>query len=241
MTIDLGLGRWAQNSLHQPSTTRHQVLATLQWYLSYYRLGLLHNRTIGGFIFICCAESGLSFFITYFLIYDRISRATSGTSTKMTRLLWHQTLAGLLLLWLRSPGANAVASDHYACGSSWNDVQTKCAAGTATHCPNGVNSDCAVNEYCYADTQCNFAGPTPAPAPTPAPPPTNPGTAGNDSRLVAFLGNWHACPSDAEIAPYTDIVVSFAVTYQGSGANSANCVIGSPVMICGSQNRQVCF
>ena len=163
-----------------------------------------------------------------------------GTSSKMTRLLWRQTLAGLLLVWVQSPGANAVASDHYACGTSWADVESKCAAGTATHCPN-LDSDCntAGGESCYADTQCNFAGPTPAPAPTPAPPPTNPGTAGNDSRLVAFLGNWHACPSDADIAPYTDIVISFAVTYQGSGASSANCAIGSPVLICGNQNRQV--
>ena len=102
------------------------------------------------------------------------------------------------------------------------------------------DSDCPSGQFCYADLSlsCNFTTSI-LRAPTPVPAPTSQRVAGSDSRLVAFLGNWQRCPTDAMVAPYTDIVISFAVTYQGLGSDSTNCIIGSPVVICNGQNRQV--
>ena len=105
--------------------------------------------------------------------------------------------------------------------------------------------------------------PTPAPvAPTPAPvPPTEAPVAptlapiapipvptlapiesphdGETSRMIAYMGNWHACPSDEQIAEYTHIVIAFAVSYTWSpGKNicSATCEISKP-LTCGNQER----
>jgi len=36
---------------------------------------------------------------------------------------------------------------------------------------------------------------------------------GGDSRLIAYIANWEACPSAAQLDKYTHIVVAFAVTY----------------------------
>ena len=77
---------------------------------------------------------------------------------------------------------------------------------------------------------------TPSPVVATPPPPT--GHVGDDSRLVAFLGNWQSCPSDAQIAPYTHIIVSFAVTYDWPVSNFDACQIRTNVPICGNSNRQ---
>jgi len=57
--------------------------------------------------------------------------------------------------------------------------------------------------------------PTPLPTPTPTPPPSTPTpTPPTESKkVIAFLENWKACPSDAQIANYDEVMVSFAVTY----------------------------
>jgi chitinase len=57
----------------------------------------------------------------------------------------------------------------------------------------------------------------------------------NDSRLIAFLGNWQNCPSDAQLAKYTHIVVAFAVTYiyqVPKNICDQSCTIGAPVPVC---------
>ena len=79
--------------------------------------------------------------------------------------------------------------------------------------------------------------PTPPTAPVPAPVPTMTGS-GSDSRMIAFLGNWQACPTDAQLEHYTHIMISFAVTYTWSASKNvcdASCNIGAPVPVCANQ------
>jgi LysM repeat protein len=60
-------------------------------------------------------------------------------------------------------------------------------------------------------------------------------TSDNDSRLIAYLGNWQNCPSDAQVAKYTHIMVAFAVTYTYNSLKNIcdqSCTIGAPVAVC---------
>ncbi len=53
----------------------------------------------------------------------------------------------------------------------------------------------------------------------------------DDSRLIAYLGNWQSCPTTAQTAQYTHIVIAFAVSYTWSpGKNicSSTCEIAEP-------------
>ena len=73
--------------------------------------------------------------------------------------------------------------------------------------------------------------PTPVPAPTPI--------REDDSRLVAYLGNWQSCPTTAQVAAYTHIVIAFAVSYTWSpGKNncSQTCQITEPPICNNSPN-----
>jgi len=88
---------------------------------------------------------------------------------------------------------------------------------------------------------------TPAPVapttPSPTPPPISigEGVAGEDSRLIAYLGNWQSCPSTEQTDQYTHIVIAFAVSYTWSPSKNIcdqSCNIGSPVPICSNQNNQ---
>jgi chitinase len=52
-----------------------------------------------------------------------------------------------------------------------------------------------------------------------------------DSRLIAYVGNWQSCPTDEQMAQYTHIVIAFAVSYSWSpGKNicSETCEIDTP-------------
>lgn len=60
-----------------------------------------------------------------------------------------------------------------------------------------------------------------------------------DSRLIAYLGNWHACPSIQTFTEYTHVIISFAVTYTWSpGKNicSQTCEIATPPICANSAN-----
>ena len=64
------------------------------------------------------------------------------------------------------------------------------------------------------------------------------GSASESDRMIAYVGNWQACPTSEQTASYTELLIAFAVTYQWSpGKNICNtqCVIGSPVPICNNQ------
>ena len=67
----------------------------------------------------------------------------------------------------------------------------------------------------------------------------NDATASHKPRLIAYLGNWQACPSDAQLAQYTHVVVAFAVSYTwspGKNTCSQTCEIAAP-LVCNNQAR----
>ena len=119
------------------------------------------------------------------------------------------------------------------------------------YCGNGL-------DYCNACCQdgtgpnCDTSGtgnpPSPTP-PSPTPPTGNPGSLieydanhGEDSRLIAYLGNWQSCPTTAQTNAYSHIVIAFAVNYQYNAAKNqcnANCEISTPIVpICANSNNQ---
>jgi hypothetical protein len=128
---------------------------------------------------------------------------------------------------------------------------------------------CCQNGNCWNNPSPTPPSPTP---PTPTPPtPTLPSyTAdhGEDSRLIAYVGNWQSCPTDAQVAAYSHIgefnesicsilllfilthhfsttfhypVIAFSVSYTWSAAKNncdAQCNIGTSVPICNNANNQ---
>ncbi len=51
--------------------------------------------------------------------------------------------------------------------------------------------------------------------------------------LIAYLGNWDACPTDQQLEQYTHIMIAFAVSYQWSSPKvqcSPTCEISSPLV-----------
>jgi chitinase len=60
-----------------------------------------------------------------------------------------------------------------------------------------------------------------------------------ESRLIAYVGNWQACPTDEQMDQYTHIVIAFAVSYTWSpGKNqcSTTCEIDTPP-VCNNSAR----
>lgn len=108
-------------------------------------------------------------------------------------------------------------------------------------CPQGPGYCCS--EWGHCGTSVEYCGgqPGPGPAPTqpttPAPvPPTPPVTSSEENRMIAYLGNWQACPTTEQLAQYTHIVIAFAVSYTwapGKNNCSPTCQIGMPP-ICGN-------
>lgn len=57
--------------------------------------------------------------------------------------------------------------------------------------------------------------------------------------MIAYLGNWHDCPSDEQIDQYTHIVIAFAVSYTWAADKNncnAECEIYEP-LTCGNEAR----
>ena len=64
---------------------------------------------------------------------------------------------------------------------------------------------------------------------------------GEDSRLIAYVGSWQACPTPAQTDSYSHIVIAYAVSYTWSLAKNNchdQCAIASTVPICENQNQQ---
>jgi len=89
--------------------------------------------------------------------------------------------------------------------------------------------------------------PAPTDAPITPPPskssePTRGGggpTNGEDSRLIAYVGNWQKCPTSEQTENYTHIMIAFAVTYQWSSAKNIcdeSCTISMPPVCNNSPN-----
>jgi len=93
-----------------------------------------------------------------------------------------------------------------------------------------------------APTPANIDEPPTPPTPTPPTPGFNySADHGEDSRLIAYVGNWQDCPTDAQVDAYSHMVIAFAVSYTWSpGQNICDnqCNLASTVPICGNQNRQ---
>eukprot|EP00163_Fabomonas_tropica_P012469 TRINITY_DN23777_c0_g1_i1.p1 TRINITY_DN23777_c0_g1~~TRINITY_DN23777_c0_g1_i1.p1 ORF type:complete len:568 (-),score=56.54 TRINITY_DN23777_c0_g1_i1:148-1746(-) len=130
------------------------------------------------------------------------------------------------------------------CGSSWSNANSRCG----TQCPNGQSWECPSGQTCYkdlADLGCSGSGggstPTPRPSSTGTPRPTATPTSGSADngethRLVAFVENWKACPSDSQIRRYTHVLVSFAVSYTWAPAKnrcSSTCSVSTPPVCSG--------
>jgi len=114
-------------------------------------------------------------------------------------------------------------------------------------CGNGVTGTgvCAdtslcCSQYGYCGSTAEFCGnppDEPPTEPTPAPitplPPMGPVASlpADDSRLIAYLGGWTACPSDEQLEQYTHIMIAFAVSYTyspGKNICSTTCEIATP-------------
>ena len=91
--------------------------------------------------------------------------------------------------------------------------------------------------------------PTPPTPPTPTPPtpptPSDDGmyTAdhGEDSRLIAYVGNWQPCPTAEQVDAYSHIVVAFSVSYTWAASGNIcdpECNIARNVPICENQSKQ---
>ncbi|KAL7548776.1 hypothetical protein ACHAWF_012027 [Thalassiosira exigua] len=64
---------------------------------------------------------------------------------------------------------------------------------------------------------------------------------GEDSRMIAYLGNWQACPSPEQIDAYSHIVIAFAVSYDvGSPKNVCDeeCNVAEEVTVCDESVNQ---
>ena len=128
------------------------------------------------------------------------------------------------------------------CGVSWPAADANCG----TPCPGGSDAECPGGETCYADAwSCPGVQPDGNPAPAPSPPtpgpPTPNASAGDDTRLIAYVGNWQDCPTTSQTDAYTHIVIAFAVTYTWAQAKNncdTSCNLAPTVPICGNLNNQ---
>ena len=85
--------------------------------------------------------------------------------------------------------------------------------------------------YCPSDPQPTSTPVVPQPTTASPLPPTVPTSNTDDTRMIAYLGNWHSCPTAAQLAQYTHIVVAFAVSYTwapGKNSCSPTCEIATP-------------
>lgn len=105
--------------------------------------------------------------------------------------------------------------------------------------------DCCQSGACFDNPPSPSAPYTPLPTPFPTPP-TNTGFQysadhGEDSRLIAYVGNWQTCPTVEQVDAYSHIVIAFAVSYTWNPTQNAcdeQCNISNMVPICENANNQ---
>ncbi|KAL7543931.1 hypothetical protein ACHAXR_013357 [Thalassiosira sp. AJA248-18] len=113
-------------------------------------------------------------------------------------------------------------------------------------CPN-PNECCSQFGWCdigdaWCGTGCQSgpcyptASPTSPPIPTPPPIPV---MDHDDSRLIAYVGNWQSCPTVSQTDAYTHIVVAFAVTYTPARCNIiTNTNYNDVIQVCDNREYQ---
>ena len=93
------------------------------------------------------------------------------------------------------------------------------------------------SEHCGCSIDGSGPGQTGTPSPVTPTPPLSPG--GDDSRLIAYVGNWQPCPTVDQWSQYTHIVIAFAVSYIWSPSKnicSTTCDIATPPVCNNQQN-----
>ena len=112
---------------------------------------------------------------------------------------------------------------------------------------------CGTTSY-YCGTCCQngpcTSGPTPPTPPTLPPPTPTPPTSGSnynanhgeDSRLIAYVANWEACPTPQQVDAYSHIVVAFASTVAAWAKPKVTCDtqcnLALTVPVCGNAVNQ---
>lgn len=94
---------------------------------------------------------------------------------------------------------------------------------------------------CCQNGPCTWINPNPPPPPPPRTNITYNANHGEDSRLIAYVGNWQACPTQKDVAAYSHIIIAFAVTYTwhwDKNACDKQCNVGSVLPVCGNANNQ---
>jgi len=84
--------------------------------------------------------------------------------------------------------------------------------------------------------------PVAAPVVAPVVSPVVAPVAGDDSRLVAYLGNWQTCPTASQVEKYTHIVIAFATSYTWNPSKnicSSTCQIDTPPICNNSPNQSL--
>jgi chitinase len=136
--------------------------------------------------------------------------------------------------------SGACATDTDACGPGKPCSDGKCCSQWG-YCG-------TTDAYCGACCQSN-CWKDPNPTSTTSTTSTNSGSTsppytaehGEDSRLIAYVGNWQSCPSDEQVHAYSHIVIAFSVSYVWSPAQNVcdqQCNIASSVPICNNSNNQ---
>ncbi|VEU43680.1 unnamed protein product [Pseudo-nitzschia multistriata] len=126
---------------------------------------------------------------------------------------------------------NGICPVHSMCCSKWG----YCGYESTGHCDDPAPIDAPSNPI---PMPVSPPVSMPVDAPTLPLPPTHDHHDDN-SRLIAYLGNWQSCPSDEQVARYTHIVIAFAVSYTwspGKNVCSETCEIMVPP-VCGDAAR----
>lgn len=112
-----------------------------------------------------------------------------------------------------TPGpATGSTGGNVRCGNGWGDANNKCG----TSCVSDAN--CPAGEQCYTGVSTTLAGCQGSTSGSGIITTSNKcqnlaGHARPQKHLVAYVENWLACPSDAQLAHYTMVMISFAATY----------------------------
>lgn len=160
-----------------------------------------------------------------------VPTTTQGTTTTSTSITTQATSPSSCPAETKTCGAGNPCADPSHCCSQWG------------YC--GVGPDYC-GGLCCQNGPCSGGGNPPSPTPpTPNPPSPTPGSppsiAADDSRLIAYVGNWQTCPTPQQTDAYTHMVIAFAVSYTWSpnqNSCSNTCNVAPVVPICENQNRQ---
>jgi len=109
------------------------------------------------------------------------------------------------------------------CCSQWG-----WCGSTSAYCGSSSSSTPTTTTTTTSSSTSSVNGPTLAP-----------GTGEADSRLIAYVGNWQACPTLDQVQHYTHIVIAFAVSYTwspGKNSCSTTCDIATPPVCSNAAN-----